>query len=70
MRHLDWRALVAIILTLGIAASIVILSVLQLVDDGHVTETESTLLATVLGAGIGAIATYLGLQAGDDSPHE
>jgi predicted membrane-bound mannosyltransferase len=29
---------------------------------GHISEAESTLLATVLGAMVGAVATFLGMR--------
>jgi len=63
----DWHAIVAIILALGAASSIVLLTVMELTRDGHVTPEEATLLSTVLGAAVGAVATYLG---GRDRPKE
>ena len=50
----------AVILAGGVALSIVILSIGELFHDGHITDTEATTIATILGAGIGAIATFLG----------
>jgi len=56
----DWHAIVVIILAVGATTTLILLAVMELQRDGHVTDAEATLLATVLGAVIGAIATYLG----------
>jgi hypothetical protein len=56
----NWHALVAIILAVGASTAIVLLAVMEVVRDGNVTAEEATLLATVLGAAVGAVATYLG----------
>jgi len=56
----DWHAIVVIILAIGAVTTLILLAVMELQRDGHVTDAEATLLATVLGAVIGAIATYLG----------
>lgn len=61
MRPLDWHALVAVILALGVSTAIIVLSINELTSAGHVSQEGATLLATVLGAAIGAIATYLGV---------
>jgi hypothetical protein len=62
----DWHAIVAVILAIGAASTIILLPVMELTRDGHVTEAEATLLSTALGAAIGAVATYLG--GADQSP--
>ena len=66
MRQLDYHAIVAVVLALGATATLILLAVMELTRDGHVTPEEATLLSTVLGAVIGAVATYLG---GRDSEH-
>ena len=64
-----WHAFVAVILAVGVAAAIVILSANELTTSGHVTGEESTLLSTVLGTAVGAIAGYLGTHGRfDDAP--
>jgi hypothetical protein len=63
---INWHGLAAIILALGVSVTVVLLGVETLTHDGHVSPEEATLLATVLGAGVGAIATYLGLAERDD----
>jgi hypothetical protein len=66
----DWRPVVAIILTVGVMAVVVILAIGEVFHTGpheHLSDTESTLLSTVLGAGVGAIATYLGTHQGGKS---
>lgn len=60
-------ATVAVLLALGVAASIILISVAVLNTPGHVTEQEATLLSTVLGAAVGAIATYLGAHGGREN---
>lgn len=38
----------------------VAISIVEFKNDGHLSADETTLLATVLGAGVGAVATYIG----------
>jgi hypothetical protein len=60
----DWRSIAALILAIGAATAIVILAWSEADHQiaGHISEAESTLLATVLGAMVGAVATYLGMR--------
>lgn len=58
----DHRAVVAVILSFGIAAAIVIIAVGATFHRGAISNEESNLLSTVLGAAIGAVATYLGIS--------
>lgn len=62
---IDWRGAVAVILALGVVASVVILAVSELDHGsaGHITETEATLLSTILGAAVGALSAYMGARA-------
>lgn len=59
----------AIILALGVACSIIILSINELTHPGHLTTDETTVIATILGAGIGAIATYIGGKVKNENLH-
>lgn len=56
----SWSGLVAVVLALGVVAGIVILALSEYFSPEHVTGEEATLLSTVLGAAIGAVAAYLG----------
>lgn len=58
-----WQGLVAVILAVGLTAAVVLLAVAELIHSGHVSTDEATLFATVLGATIGAVATYLGTRS-------
>lgn len=56
----DWRAVVAIILAVGVSGALIGLTVMEILRDGSVTEAEATVFSTALGAAVGAVATYLG----------
>lgn len=58
--------MVAVILALGITATIILLAVETILHSGTISTQEASLLSTVLGAAIGAVATYLGLSKGDE----
>jgi membrane protein DedA with SNARE-associated domain len=58
-----WHALVAVVLAVGVVISVTLLSVSALAAPGHLTGEESTLLSTVVGAMVGAAASYLGGRA-------
>lgn len=71
------RAVAALILAVGVAASVVILCIETIIHSGPVSAEEATVLSTVLGATVGAVATYLGGAAidrhrssGDDEADE
>lgn len=62
---IPWQnTIVAIILALGIATSLILLSANEFTHNGHISGEEATTISTVLGAGIGSIATYLGVKHG------
>lgn len=51
---------VAIILAIGVSTSLILLSVVEFSHSGHLTPDETVVISTVLGAGIGALATHIG----------
>jgi hypothetical protein len=58
---MDWRAVAAIILAAGAAVTLVLLALQEVLTSARpVTEISATLLATLGGAAIGSVATYLG----------
>lgn len=68
-QHLThWHAAVAIILALGVAATLVLLAANELTHSGHISSDETTVIATVAGAVVGAVATFLGMA--DRTPDE
>lgn len=58
----DVRGLAVLILAFGTSLAIVVTAVGAAVHRGPISTEESTLLATVLGAAVGALATFLGLH--------
>lgn len=54
------RDLLALILGGGAVVAVILLAVSEALTSGHVSADASTLFSTVLGALIGAVATYLG----------
>lgn len=54
------RDLLAFILGAGAVVAVITLAVAEAVTDGHIGTDASTLFSTVLGAMIGAVATYIG----------
>lgn len=59
--EVDWPGLIVFTLTIGIALSLVIAMVaIVLRSDHDVSPQQSTLLSTIFGAAIGAVATYIG----------
>jgi hypothetical protein len=59
-----WSGLVAVVIAVGVAASVIIIAVAIFEAPGHLNPDEATLLSTILGAAVGAIATYLGTHGG------
>ena len=60
MTNLNWHGLVAIVLALGLAVAVVLLCLETILHRGPVSDSEAAVLSTVLGAAVGAVATYLG----------
>jgi hypothetical protein len=63
VRKWDPHALVAVILAFGVTGTLVLLIAVEFIPHhGHVSDAEAAALSTALGAAIGAIATYLGIE--------
>jgi hypothetical protein len=56
----DYRAAVAVILAAGVAVAVVLLSIGAENATKAISAEDANLLSTVLGAAVGAVATYLG----------
>jgi hypothetical protein len=63
---MKWAGMVAVVLAAGLAVCLVVISVAVFRTPGHLTAEEATLLSTILGAVVGAIATFLGTHAPSD----
>ena len=66
----EWRGLVAIILAAGVAISVVALCMGAVLQDETISAQGAALIETVLGASVGAVATYLGGRGGNRPPKE
>jgi hypothetical protein len=53
----EWRGIVSVILAVGVVISLVDVSL----GNEHLNAEEATLLSTVLGALVGALATFIGV---------
>jgi hypothetical protein len=62
----DARGLAALVLAGGVAIAIIAIAVGAAVHSGPISAEESTLIATVLGAAVGALATFLGFHNGGE----
>lgn len=60
--------LVAVVLAAGVSIAVIVLAVGSVAINGPVSTEEATLLSTVLGAAVGAVATYLGTRSSSDPP--
>jgi hypothetical protein len=58
--HGEWAGLIAFVLALGIAVSMVVSLIGAVLDDDGLSPEKSNLLSTVFGAAIGVIGTYIG----------
>ena len=71
MDRFNGRDLVAIILALGVAGAVLAATVGTVIEKAFtITATEGQLLGTIIGAAIGAVATYLGGRGSDGGPDE
>jgi hypothetical protein len=58
----DWSGMAAFVLSIGVVLFLVAGAALLAIDPRELSPDEATLLSTVLGAVVGAIATYLGMH--------
>ena len=64
------HAAVALVLAVGVAVTVVILSLETVLHTGPISQAEATVLATIVGAIIGAVAAYLGVSKGQGGGSE
>jgi outer membrane biosynthesis protein TonB len=62
MSRWDWRGLTAFVLALGVAIALVAGFLAAELSPGAVTSEEVSLLSTLGGAAIGAVAAYMGVM--------
>src|SRR5215831_8176694 len=62
MKPGDIHGVVALVLATGVAVTVVILSLETVLHTGPISQAEATVLATIVGAIIGAVAAYLGVS--------
>ena len=65
----NWPGLAALVLAMGVAICVIALAVGTATQSGPISQEDATLLSTVLGAAVGAVATYLGTHAHDGEPN-
>jgi len=69
----EWAGLIALVLALGVALSMAAAVVSTMLSDQPISSEKANLLATMTGASIGVIGTYIGAhgrhgrRASDDS---
>jgi branched-subunit amino acid ABC-type transport system permease component len=67
----DWRGLIALVLSVGVAVALVAGVLTAELTPTKVTSEEIAFLSTLGGASVGAVAAYLGIRhRGDDEPPE
>lgn len=57
---MNWPGVAAVILAAGVAVCVIALAVGTATQSGPISQEDATLLSTVLGAAVGAVATFLG----------
>jgi hypothetical protein len=68
MRWWDWRGATALVLALGVAIAISVTLVGAVLSSHVVSAEETSLISGVIGAAVGAVATYLGGWGRDPRP--
>jgi hypothetical protein len=66
-RSSDWRGVVALLLAIGVAGSALALAIGDAVRVSTPAE-DATILSTILGASVGAIAGYIGARTNQPKP--
>jgi Mn2+/Fe2+ NRAMP family transporter len=66
----DWAGRTAFLLALGVAVALTTIVLTAAVEDRPLTSGEVTAIATVFGATVGAVATYLGGQSKQPPPRD
>jgi hypothetical protein len=64
----DSAGLVALVLAVGVMIAFLVIATGAVVTDSPLTQEEQTLIATITGAALGAVSTYIGIARGDASP--
>jgi hypothetical protein len=64
MKFNDWAGLAAVILSLAIASFVIILGYGITHSKMGLSSQEEALIASLMGAVVGAVATYLGVRGG------
>lgn len=62
------RTLVAVVLAGFVGVAVVVLAIGAVVNGRSLSIEETAILSSVLGAAVGAVATYLGVKKGDEEP--
>jgi hypothetical protein len=72
VKNRDFAGLAAVVLATGVVLAVVIATAGAAISHREFSPDETTLLSTVLGAAIGAVATYLGTHGRrpDESTHK
>jgi len=58
--HGEWAGLIALVLAIGVSASMVFDIVATVVSGEPLTQANANLLSTLFGASIGVVGTYIG----------
>jgi hypothetical protein len=59
-----WRAVVAVVLSVAVAVTMMLIAAQLTFHSRSVTPEESTLLATIVGAALGVLGAYVGGRGG------
>lgn len=62
------RTIVAVVLAGGVGLAVVVLAIGAVVSGRTLSVEETAVLSSVLGAAVGALATFLGVKKGDEEP--